>query len=96
LAGAANPLEVNAGATNAATGAGNAAASTANQIASQNNSWMQLVSGALGGVAGAVTGGVSKLFNSGETTTSQLGYDPYQGQATAGNPSELPSFNQGY
>ena len=73
LAGAANPLSVASGATNAATGSGQAAASTANQIASQNNSWMQLVSGALGGVTGALTGGVSNLFQSAPQETTSPG-----------------------
>lgn len=46
----------------AATGAGTASADTANQIASSDNSWIQSVTGALGGVAGAVaTGGMSNL-----------------------------------
>jgi hypothetical protein len=70
LAGAANPLSVASGATNAATGSGQAAASTANQIASQNNSWMQLVSGALGAVGGAASGGLfSSASGTGETTS---------------------------
>lgn len=41
-------------AENAATGSGQAASQTENEISSQNQSWMQAVSGALGGVAGAV------------------------------------------
>ena len=40
-------------ATNAATDSGKAAAETENQIAQENQSWMQSVSGALGGIAGA-------------------------------------------
>ena len=47
---------------NAETSAGTASANTANQIASENNSWVQSVTGALGGIAGAVTtGGMSNL-----------------------------------
>lgn len=47
-------------ASSAATGAGEAAGNTANQIASQNNSWVQSVTGALGGIAGTVaTGGMN-------------------------------------
>lgn len=49
----------------AATGAGEASATTANQIASQNNSWVQAVTGALGGVASAATGGVIKNLGGG-------------------------------
>ncbi len=42
--------------------AGQASANTANQIASQNNSWVQAVTGALGGIAGSVaTGGMSNI-----------------------------------
>jgi hypothetical protein len=74
LAGAANPLSVASGATNAATGSGQAASSTANQIASQNNSWMQLVSGALGAVGGVASGGVfSSAGGTGETTSPGTG-----------------------
>jgi hypothetical protein len=46
------------GAGSAATGAGAAASTTANQIAQENNSWMSAVSGVLGSVAGAATGGI--------------------------------------
>ena len=48
------------GAANAGTSSGEATATTANQIAQQNNSWMSAVSGALGSVAGAATGGFFK------------------------------------
>jgi hypothetical protein len=54
-----NPATAGAGAAN--TG-GSDAANTANQIAQENNSWMQAVSGALGGIAGGVaSGGMSNL-----------------------------------
>ena len=47
---------------NSAVGAGSAAADTANQIAAANNSWVQGVTGALGGIAGnVVTGGMTNL-----------------------------------
>jgi hypothetical protein len=47
---------------NAATGALEGQASTANQIAQQDNSWVQSVTGALGGIAGGIaTGGMSNL-----------------------------------
>jgi hypothetical protein len=49
-------------AENAATGSGSSAASTQNQVAQQNQSWVQAVTGALGGIAGdVVTGGMSNL-----------------------------------
>lgn len=47
---------------NAATNSGNAESNTANQIAASNNSWIQGVTGALGGIAGSVaSGGMSNL-----------------------------------
>lgn len=47
---------------NAGTNSAEGEANTANQIATQNNSWMQAVTGALGGVAGSVvTGGMKNL-----------------------------------
>jgi hypothetical protein len=49
-------------ATNAATGAGEAASDTANKIASQQNSWMNLVGGALSAAAGAASGGLTNSF----------------------------------
>jgi hypothetical protein len=66
---AAGDLAASTGTYNPATGAagaanqsGEAAATTANQIAQENNSWMQAVSGALGGIAGGVvSGGMSNL-----------------------------------
>lgn len=64
-AGLAEAPNVFSPATSAAgitTGAGEAAANTENQIAQQNNSWVQAVTGALGGIAGAtVTGGMANL-----------------------------------
>lgn len=53
---------------NAATNSGNAASNTANQIASQNSSWVQAVTGVLGGVASAATGGLVKGSGSGSGT----------------------------
>jgi len=41
------------GFANSATGAGSAASTTANEITQANNSWMNLVSGAIGSAAGA-------------------------------------------
>jgi hypothetical protein len=66
---AAGDLAASTGTYNPATGAagaanqgGSDAATTANQIAQENNSWMQAVSGALGGVTGSVvSGGMSNL-----------------------------------
>jgi len=59
-------------AANAATGAGEAASSTANQIAQQDNSWMSAVSGALGSVAGAATGNLTKNLG-GKQGSSNVG-----------------------
>lgn len=57
-----------------ATGAGNSAANTANQIASQQNSWVQAVTGALGGIAGAATtGGFNLLGNAASAAPSASG-----------------------
>lgn len=69
------------GATSAATGAGVASANTANEIASQNNSWVQAVTGALGGVAGSfASGGLSNLIGSGSGGKS-TGSAPGEGQS---------------
>ena len=62
LENAPNVFNASTSAENAATGAGTAAANTQNQIATQNNSWVQSVTGALGGIAGdTVTGGMANL-----------------------------------
>lgn len=62
LANAPNVFGAATSAENAATGSGSSAASTENQVAQQNNSWVQSVTGALGGIAGdVVTGGMSNL-----------------------------------
>jgi hypothetical protein len=62
LVGASGAYGASTGAANAATGAGSAASNTANQIAQEDNSWMQAVSGVLGGTLGGVTsGGMSNL-----------------------------------
>lgn len=52
LAGSTNVFNSATEAGNAATGAGGAASTTANQVATQDNSWIQSVTGALGGIAG--------------------------------------------
>lgn len=67
LAGSTNAFNPASTAGNAATRAGEASANTANQIASQNNSWIQAVTGAVGGIAGDfASGGLSSLMpNSG-------------------------------
>lgn len=55
---------------NSATGALNGQANTANEIASQNNSWVQSVTGALGGIAGVATGGwMNNLGRSSSSST---------------------------
>jgi hypothetical protein len=56
----------------AATGAGGAAASTANQIAQENNSWMQLVGGALGAAAGPLVGAAGTVAS--ETGSGNIGW----------------------
>lgn len=56
LEGAANVFNTTANVDNSANTSGEDAATTANQIATQNNSWIQGVTGALGGIAGAATG----------------------------------------
>ena len=62
LNAASGVLGAGTGAANAATAGGSAAANTANQIAQENNSWVQAVTGALGGVAGSIaTGGMENL-----------------------------------
>jgi hypothetical protein len=72
-----NVFNSSTSAANAATGAGVAASNTANQIASQQNSWMQLVTGALGGVAGGLTGGLTNVLGGlgggGGNSASSLG-----------------------
>jgi len=75
LAGADQAFNPATSAGSAATGAGAASASTANQIATQNNSWMQAVSGALGGVAGSlVSGGLGSLMGSGGSSPASGGF----------------------
>lgn len=62
LAGTPNVFNPATSAGGLTVNAGEASANTANQIASQNNSWVQAVTGALGGIAGSVaTGGMSNL-----------------------------------
>lgn len=53
---AGNVFNSSTSAEEGATGAGNSAASTANQVAQENQSWVQSVTGALGGIAGAAAG----------------------------------------
>lgn len=74
---------------NAATNSGQADATTANNIASQNNSWVQAVTGALGGVAGSfVGGGLGKLLpggGSGAAPGGGGGSANYVGGVTGGD-----------
>jgi hypothetical protein len=71
LAGSTNVFNPASTAGNAATGAGTASANTANQIASQDQSWVQAVTGALGGVAGSfASGGLGKLIGTGSGSGS--------------------------
>ena len=60
------------GAVNALTGSSSAAGNTANQIATQNNSWVQAVTGALGGIAGAAVGDFSFGGSSGQADANQV------------------------
>lgn len=55
LGGVASQLNP-AGFANSATGAGGAASTTANEVSQANNSWMQLVSGAIGATGQAFQG----------------------------------------
>jgi hypothetical protein len=59
LGGAPSVFGASTSAANAATGAGGAASQTANQISAANNSWMNLVGGALGGITGGLTSGLT-------------------------------------
>lgn len=62
LAGAGNVYGAAEAANSGTVNATGAAGATANQIATQNNSWVQAVTGALGGIGGAaVTGGLSAI-----------------------------------
>jgi len=62
LAEAPNVFNPATSSESAAVNSGVAASNTQNQIAQENNSWVQSVTGALGGVAGkVVTGGMSNL-----------------------------------
>lgn len=67
LEGSTQVFDPAVGFDNATTGSGKAAADTANEIASQDNSWVQGVTGALGGVASAATGGIIKNMGSGKS-----------------------------
>lgn len=69
LANAPNVFSAASNAGNAATNAGNAASNTANQVAQENNSWVQGVTGALGGIASAATGGLTSSLGSGGGTS---------------------------
>lgn len=81
-----------AGFAGEATGAGGAAASTANQIATQQNSWMQAVTGALGGIAGAATtGGFSLLGNAAGAASSAMPSTSYGG----GGAGDISNFGLG-
>lgn len=61
LGGSTSVFNPATGLDDAATSSASAEASTANQIASQNNSWMNIVGGALGAVAGSAVGGGGAL-----------------------------------
>lgn len=62
LSGSTGVYNPSTNAANAATGAGSAASTTANEVQQAGSQWMGLVSGALGGAAGAATSfGLGKL-----------------------------------
>lgn len=71
LSGAPSVFNPATSAASAATNAGEQAANSENQIASQDNSWVNAVTGALGGVAGIATGGLIKNLGSGSTGGKQ-------------------------
>jgi hypothetical protein len=64
LAGAGNVFNSGTQATNASTNSSSAAGTTANQIAQENNSWVQGLTGALGGIVGAAAGNPAGLLSS--------------------------------
>ena len=61
------------GATEAATSAGNTSGNAANAVAQANQSPWQLAAGALGGIAGAATGGIIKNLGMGSSTNGSSG-----------------------
>ncbi len=80
LAGATNVYNPATSVDNAATGALDGQAKTASDISSQNNSWVQAVTGALGGIAGAATTGWM-----GKLTSGSKGGSKSSANAGAGN-----------
>lgn len=82
------------GAANAATNAGTAAANTANQIAQQRTSWMQPVIGALSGIAGAATGGMTNMLTRSITGPGWAGLSAAQ-NAVNGSTSNLATEDPG-
>jgi hypothetical protein len=102
-------LESATGVFNPATSAGSAASSaaegeanTANQIATQNNSWIQGVTGALGGIAaGGMNGYLSGLSNpsvpvlntgGASTLAPQVGGYPFPASGSGINEPPLPTI----
>lgn len=65
LSGAPNVFNPATGAGSAMTQAGEGEAQTAGQIQQANNSWMNLVGGALGGITGLATAGLKTFMPSG-------------------------------
>lgn len=105
LAGAGNVYGAAESANSGVVGATSAAGNTANQIAQENNSWVQAVTGALGGIGGAaVTGGmsllggiggqtVSGLYNASNAATSGLSTtNPYSGGVSPTSYVPAPGF----
>lgn len=75
------------GATEAATASGNTAGNAVNSVAQANQSPWQIAAGALGGIAGAATGGIIKNFGSGSASqgTGSSGGGQTLAQANSGN-----------
>ncbi len=90
LGGAPNVFGTSTGAMNASTGAGSAAAETANQISQANNSWMNLVGGALGGITSGLTGGLlggGKSSGGGGVDLSGISMNPVPGSGLGSMPA---------
>lgn len=76
LTNSTNVFNAATNADNSATSALNGQANTANQIASQNNSWVNAVTGALGGIAGAATTGWMRNLGSGSSSSAKSSANP--------------------
>lgn len=91
LAGAPNVFNSSTGATDAAINAGTAASSSANQVAQENQSWVQSVTGALGGVAGAAASKIPFSSGGGTTGPGQAGLTYAQNLSNYGSSGLTPT-----